>query len=122
MGKNKIMETESVMDVYDLLQDRDFTPAEDVDDSKKLVAYKEIKTGLDTPDVVTILVHFYYDGEFDTEVVGGSYAQACPEGDSKDLYTTFIYAGGEVSGAETALDRAERAANSYIQALKDIKF
>ena len=120
--KIKVKESASVMDVYDLLQDRGYTPAEDVDAANKTVAYKEIPTGLDIPSVVTIVVTCYDDGEFDTEVVAASYDEGCSNGSGRDLYTTFIYAGGEFSGAEKALDGAERAANSYIQALKDIKF
>jgi hypothetical protein len=118
--KIKVHEATSVMDVYDLLQDRGYTPAEDVDAVSKTVAYKEIPTGLDVPSVVTIVVTCYDDGEFDTEVVAASYDEGCSNGNGKDLYTTFIYANGDVSGAEKAINNAERAAETYIHALKVI--
>lgn len=109
--------SESWDEIADLLRKRGYTPAEDTDD---LCAYLSLKTGIDTPEEVTIIARYYEDGaELATEVVAGSYGTS-----DNDLYSTFIASeerGVDVNRARQCLRSAEKAAGLYVRALQEIK-
>lgn len=109
--------SESWGEIADLLRGRGYTPD---DESKTLCAYLSLKTGIDTPEEVTVIARYYEDGaELATEVVAGSYGTS-----GNDLYSTFITSeerGVDVSRARQCLRNAEKAAGLYVRALKEIK-
>jgi hypothetical protein len=109
--------SESWGEIADLLRGRGYTPD---DESKTLCAYLSLKTGIDTPEEVTVIARYYEDGaELDTEVVAGSYGTS-----DNDLYSTFIASeerGVDAKQAQQCLRNAEKAAGLYVRALQEIK-
>lgn len=113
--------SESWDEIADLLRKRGYTPAEDTDG---LCAYLSLKTGIDTPEEVTVVATYYDNGEFNTEVVAGSYGWNVKQGHANDLAYTYISNEvQEVSAerAEQCLRSAEKAANLYVRALQEVK-
>lgn len=113
--------SESWDEIADLLRKRGYTPAEDTDG---LCAYLSLKTGIDTPEEVTVVAKYYDNGEFDTEVVAGTYGWNVKQGHANDLAYTYIsneVQDVDVKRAGQCLRSAEKAAGLYVRALQEIK-
>lgn len=107
----------------DLFDSLGYEIADDGMYSRTLCAYKEFRTGVSTPDTVSLIAKVYGTGEFSVELVANSFRPVYLES-VPDMFVTFIEAEQEPSDSRKArqiLADAEASVGDYIKALSKIK-